>query len=321
MLKSCADIAHANADLRLVLLKAQAQGRHKLDEAFCARQGLPCRVYDRLDDARVAGEIALCRPDLIVSVQNPDILPDHILRLAPLAVNFHAAPLPRYAGFNPCSWALLNGESEYGVTWLVLANGTEPGDIAEQRSFPVDPCWGVIDLIRRSARVGCEAFEALLRKLAAGQSSFRPQDLRQRTYFSGKIKPFGGKFPFPAPPAMLENLRRATSFFPEPNLFCMPSVVVGNVSFDIVRFALDRRPSGAPAGTIIAINKAGVSFAAAGITVTADIVRGADGRQLAAAEFARAAPLALGARAELDRDVYAPTGLPLTRGTAAAVDR
>lgn len=308
MLKSCIDIARRIADPRLVVLKEQPEGWHKSDAAFCAKKEIPCHVYAKIRDSSVASAIALCQPDLIVSVQNPDILPDHILRLAPLAINFHAAPLPRYAGLNPFSWAILNGETEYGVTWHVLASEIDAGNIVEQRFFPIDPAWTVVDLIKVSSQIGCESFEALLEKLAAGRRDFRPQDLEKRTYFSGKTKPFGGKFPFLSSQATLEKFRRATAFFPGPNLFCTPKVVVGDVSFEIIRFELDRRPNPAPAGTITAITDSGVSFAAAGITVTTDIVRSAGGNQMSAAELARMAGLAVGDRAALDRDIYAPTG-------------
>jgi len=53
--------------------------------------------------------------------------------------NFHPAILPNYAGVNCPSWALINQESEYGVTLHKLVPEVDAGEIIEIRKFPLAP--------------------------------------------------------------------------------------------------------------------------------------------------------------------------------------
>ena len=56
--------------------------------------------------------------DDLYSIAHLSMIPDEALQLVRgHAVNFHDGPLPRYAGLNAPSWALLHRESRYGVTW------------------------------------------------------------------------------------------------------------------------------------------------------------------------------------------------------------
>src|SRR5262249_50904389 len=224
---------------------------------------------------------------------------ERFLRMATLAINYHPAPLPRFAGLNPFSWALLHGETRYGVTWHVLTPKIDAGEIVVQAHFPIKDSWNVVELVRRCTAPGCELFRDLLAKIAAGDWAFHPQDLGQRSYFSGRMKPFGGRFPFTAPHATLVNLQRATSYFPGPNPFCMPRVTVNGSAFELVRFNLDPRSSGAPAGTIVHLSECGLGFAVAGGTMTTDLVR-ADATETQAGEYAHSAGLRLGQRADID---------------------
>ena len=55
--------------------------------------------------------------DYLFSIVNMSILPQRVLALPRrCAINFHDAPLPRYAGIYATSWAILQGERVYGVT-------------------------------------------------------------------------------------------------------------------------------------------------------------------------------------------------------------
>jgi methionyl-tRNA formyltransferase len=320
VLRSSIEIAQQNSltDLGLVLLRAQEGGWHNAIASFCAGRGIACRAYDRLDDPAIPAAIAECRPDLLVSVHNPDILPDRLLRTAALAINYHPAPLPRFAGLHPFSWALLHGETRYGVTWHVLTPKIDAGDIVAQAHFPIEPSWNVVELIRRCAAPGCELFRDLLAKIAVGERNFRPQDLAQRSYFSGKMKPFGGRFPFTAAHATIVNLQRATSYFPGPNPFCMPSVTVNGTAFELVRFRLDPGSNSAPAGTIVHLDESGLRFAVAGGTMITDLVRAADAIEAPAWEFAHAAGLKVGQRADLDERPYGSNGLELEQVAQAS---
>lgn len=83
-------------------------------------------------------EIAGFAAELHVSMSYDQILREQILALPPRGtLNCHAGALPFYRGRNPLTWALINGETEFGITvhWVDL--GIDTGDIVRQIKVPI----------------------------------------------------------------------------------------------------------------------------------------------------------------------------------------
>jgi len=77
-------------------------------------------------------------PELNLSVSYDQVLRAPILASAPRGfINLHAGMLPFYRGRNILNWALINGESEVGVTAHFVDEGLDTGDIIVQRGLPV----------------------------------------------------------------------------------------------------------------------------------------------------------------------------------------
>ncbi len=69
-------------------------------------------------------------PDLIIVVAYGRILPGHIINLPSQGtINVHASLLPKYRGAAPIQWAIINGETETGVTIMQMDEGLDTGDI------------------------------------------------------------------------------------------------------------------------------------------------------------------------------------------------
>jgi len=83
-------------------------------------------------------EIQEINPDLIWVYSYSMILRDDILLIpAKGAINIHGALLPQYRGANPTQWAILNGETETGVTLHVMNSGVDEGPIIDQQKIPL----------------------------------------------------------------------------------------------------------------------------------------------------------------------------------------
>lgn len=83
-------------------------------------------------------DIAGFAAELHVSMSYDQILREEILALPPRGtLNCHAGALPFYRGRNPLTWALINGETEFGITvhWVDL--GIDTGDIVRQIKVPI----------------------------------------------------------------------------------------------------------------------------------------------------------------------------------------
>jgi len=79
------------------------------------------------------------KPDVIVVVAFGQILPRSILDIPPSGcLNVHPSLLPKYRGAAPIQWALINGETETGVTIMLLDEGEDTGDIVLQERTTID---------------------------------------------------------------------------------------------------------------------------------------------------------------------------------------
>lgn len=76
--------------------------------------------------------------DYLFSIVNNFVLPQEILELPrQCPINYHDAPLPRYAGVNATSWALMHQEKTHGITWHTMAVLVDAGDILKQEIIDI----------------------------------------------------------------------------------------------------------------------------------------------------------------------------------------
>lgn len=192
--------------------------------AAATLHGIPCQEITRFDPESER-LLTQARPDYIISANNHLIFrKSHIAAASLGVVNFHNGPLPRYAGLNTCSWALLRGERSYGVTWHLVDEGIDTGGIVLQRMFPVAEDATAIELIAYCIEVGVDLFGELAHKMLAGSLATQPQHSGDRSYYRKNDRPWSGDFPFWASQLELRRLANALSFWPMPNLFYKPRI-------------------------------------------------------------------------------------------------
>lgn len=128
-------------------------------------------------------DLAALAPELIVVAAYGKILPKRILDLPSKGcINVHSSLLPRYRGAAPINWAILNGETETGVTIMYMAEGLDTGDIISQRATPIDPNETVESLHDRLADIGAQLLGETVAAIGAGTASRIPQDDTQSCY-------------------------------------------------------------------------------------------------------------------------------------------
>ncbi|WP_061214978.1 methionyl-tRNA formyltransferase [Syntrophomonas wolfei] len=105
-----------------------------------------------------------CAPDINVSMSFNQILKGDILKVAPLGfINCHAGQLPFYRGRNVLNWALINGESHFGVTVHYIDIGIDTGDIILQKLEPIENTDDYQSLLNKAYRLcGETLYDALL---------------------------------------------------------------------------------------------------------------------------------------------------------------
>ncbi|MEI9966966.1 MAG: methionyl-tRNA formyltransferase [Candidatus Moraniibacteriota bacterium] len=108
-------------------------------KTFAQKAGLPLLQPQTLDE-NAQREIERWRPDLILVVAYGRLLPKELLKRPGFGcLNIHPSLLPKYRGASPLQNALLNGETETGVTLMQLDEGMDTGPLIGNRKVTIDP--------------------------------------------------------------------------------------------------------------------------------------------------------------------------------------
>lgn len=128
-------------------------------------------------NAEFRAQLESIGPDAIVVVAYGRMIPRWMLDLPQYGnVNLHGSLLPKYRGAAPVQWAIANGESESGVTTMLLNEGLDTGDILLAHSVAISPDATAPELFETLAEVGAELMVETLRKLEHGEVDAVAQD-------------------------------------------------------------------------------------------------------------------------------------------------
>ncbi|WCR12302.1 LLM class flavin-dependent oxidoreductase [Paracoccus stylophorae] len=217
-------------------------------------------------DTREPGDLHY---DWLFSIANLSLVPDALLdRAAKGAINFHDGPLPRRAGLNTPAWAILQGDTQHGITWHLIEGGLDEGDILEQRLFDIAPDDTTLTLNTRAFEAAIDSFGAVIGQVENGLRR-QKQDLSQRFYHARADRPEGAaRLDFNAPREAASRLIRGLDHGDYANPLALAKFEVeGRVI--AVSHVEPAEGSGAP-GTVIAADEQGatVMFADGALRLT-----------------------------------------------------
>lgn len=131
-------------------------------------------------------------PDVIVVVAYGKILPPWLIRLPQYGcINVHASLLPKYRGAAPIHWAILNGDTETGVTIMQMNDGLDTGDMLDIIPVSIKPGETTGELFDRLAPIGGQVINEVLAKAMAGTLQPVVQEDELATYANKITKEMG----------------------------------------------------------------------------------------------------------------------------------
>ena len=152
---------------------------------YAISQNIPVYQPLTLRDGEALGIVKELAPELIVVVAYGRILPEDILNTPKYgSVNVHASLLPKYRGAAPINWAILNGESETGVSIMYMAKELDAGDVIRTAVTPIDPEEDAPSLWARLAELGAATLSETIPMLQDGTAPRMPQEHAAATYAS-----------------------------------------------------------------------------------------------------------------------------------------
>lgn len=120
--------------------KPSGRGLHMHTTAvkdYALEKGIRVLQPEKLRDPSFVEELRAIHAELHVVVAFR-MLPEIVWNMPPLGtINVHASLLPQYRGAAPINWAIINGESETGVTTFKLKHEIDTGNILLSRSTPI----------------------------------------------------------------------------------------------------------------------------------------------------------------------------------------
>ncbi len=290
------DAGHEVAALVTQPDKAKGRGRQlappPLKPVALAR-GVPVLQPPRVRDPEAREGLRALAPELQVVVAFGQILPRAVIDLGRLGtVNVHGSLLPRYRGAAPVQWAIVNGETETGVTTMLIDEGLDTGPLLLSRATAIGEDETAAELEPRLSRLGAELLVETVRGLEQGTVTPRPQDHRQATS-APLIRKEDGRLDWSQPATVLA--RRIRGFHPWPGT----AARYQGREVKVLKARPDGEGPDVLPGTVIAVDRDGVTVACGGATRLRLLeVQPESRRSMGASAFAAGARLGPGGRFE-----------------------
>lgn len=184
---------------------------------YALEQGLPVLQPVNLKDTAFINELKEFRADLQIVVAFR-MLPESVWNM-PVGgtYNLHASLLPKYRGAAPINWAIINGETESGVTTFKLQHEIDTGSVLYREKTAIDEKMTAGQLHDRLMEIGAglvvKTAEAIQDSLSGKELKFIKQDDSMATH-APKLFKETGKLNWESEGAELYNLIRGLSPYP-----------------------------------------------------------------------------------------------------------
>lgn len=148
----------------------RGQKIHESDVKVAARElGLPILQPEKLRDTEFVEAMQALQPDLGIVIAFR-MLPEVIWSMPRLGTfNLHASLLPQYRGAAPINWAIINGESETGVTTFLLNHEIDKGAIIGQIRTPIGEEDTIGTMYDRLMTIGTGLVVDTVERIATGE--------------------------------------------------------------------------------------------------------------------------------------------------------
>lgn len=142
---------------------------------LAVEKGLPLLQPNRLKDPDFLDALRSCQADLFVVIAFR-MLPQEVWAMPPKGTfNLHASLLPRYRGAAPINRAVMNGDTETGITTFFLRHEIDTGDIINQERIDILPEDNVGTVYDKLMVLGADSVIKTLQQIEAGTVTSRPQ--------------------------------------------------------------------------------------------------------------------------------------------------
>jgi len=159
-------------------------------------------------------EIRNLKPDLIIVAAYGKILPEEILEIPKYGcLNVHPSLLPRWRGPSPVQFAILNGDTDSGVTIMKIAEKVDAGPVLIQRKLKLEGNETYDVLHDKLGKMGGDLLIEIIPEWITGKIDPQLQD-ESRTTYTRILKKEDGKIDWEKSAEEIERQIRAFNLWP-----------------------------------------------------------------------------------------------------------
>ncbi len=149
---------------------------------FSASRDIPVYAPDDINHPLWVETIRKIAPDILFSFYYRDLIKPAVLEIPSLGcLNLHGSLLPKYRGRVPVNWAILNGETQTGVTLHYMTPKPDDGDIVAQRAVEISEDDTAKTLFDKCVAAAGVLLSETLPKILDGTAPRTPQPKDQPT--------------------------------------------------------------------------------------------------------------------------------------------
>ena len=197
--------------------KPQGRGRkiaYSPVKEYALSQNLPVLQPPNLKNPEFLAELRSYQADLQVVVAFR-MLPEAVWDMPPRGTfNLHASLLPQYRGAAPINWAIINGETETGVTTFKIQHAIDTGNILFQEREPIHPDDTAGTLYERLMHRGAALVVRTVRAIASGDYTLAPQSEKGELKEAPKLQPETCRVDWQQPAETVRNFVRGLAPYP-----------------------------------------------------------------------------------------------------------
>lgn len=175
----------------------------------CEQQNIPYKRNARLSD--IVAFFEERSVDYLFCFGYRRMLPEKVVScVRGAACSTHFSLLPKYRGFAPVNWAIINGEDTCGVSLFHMASEMDAGDVVDQREVPIGPTEYAGDVMENCLITLRDLLIENWTDFKTGSVKRAPQDHGQATYTCAR-NPEDGEIDWTQPTRKIFNLIRGLS--------------------------------------------------------------------------------------------------------------
>lgn len=249
---------------------------------------IPLLQPETLKSSDIQVQLATFKPDVMIVAAYGLLLPEAVLSIPHHGcINIHASLLPRWRGAAPIQRALLEGDSETGISIMQMDQGLDTGAVLLKRALPIEPHDTAATLHDKLADLGGKCIVEALILLNQGRLISIPQNEAGACY-AAKIRKAEAEIDWTCDATYIDRMIR--TFDPHPGAF---THLHGNMIklWQVHIVSHVNHNNSHQAGEIITADPDGIVVACGRDALSINILQKAGGKKLTAAQFLSGYPL------------------------------